>query len=248
MCGTGFAPRTSGGAPQVFCSKRCTDRAAAASAVERRASTRPQQCAECQAPLAHLRIGRPRRYCSATCTQRASNRAQRRRQLPVTPQADRACERCAKPFSPKRRDQLFCSPRCRVNAGQARRQRNEPLRQGTTFDLTCVECGTEFTALKNNAKWCSSQCRIRTNGREAARRRFPGTRAALYSDREIFERDGWICQIPGCGTPVNRAARRLDSDGATIDHVIPLSLGGADEACNVVTAHWRCNREKGNRV
>lgn len=61
-------------------------------------------------------------------------------------------------------------------------------------------------------------------------------------DREIFERDGWRCYL--CGKPVKRTARRTDPDGATIDHVVPLSRGGPDAPGNVATAHSRCNREK----
>lgn len=66
-----------------------------------------------------------------------------------------------------------------------------------------------------------------------------------YTDRQIFERDDWVCQI--CLMPVDQAVSRTHPDGATIDHVIPLSRRGADAPSNVVTAHWRCNRDKGAR-
>lgn len=110
-----------------------------------------------------------------------------------------------------------------------------------------MECGEDFTAWKSNAKWCSKRCRIRTNGRAASRRR-----GALqpdsepYVDREIFERDSWICQI--CHFPIDESIPRTEADGATIDHVIPLSIGGIDAPSNVVAAHWRCNRMKKDRV
>lgn len=51
-----------------------------------------------------------------------------------------------------------------------------------------------------------------------------------------------------CKDPVARDGDRRHPDGATIDHVIPISRGGIDEVSNVVTAHWRCNREKRARM
>jgi hypothetical protein len=37
-------------------------------------------------------------------------------------------------------------------------------------------------------------------------------------------------------------------DQPTIDHVIPRSQGGGDEASNLVVACWDCNRKKGGRT
>jgi 5-methylcytosine-specific restriction endonuclease McrA len=62
----------------------------------------------------------------------------------------------------------------------------------------------------------------------------------------VFERDNWTCHL--CGGAVDPDLPRLDPMGATIDHLTPLSLGGVDELANVATAHWSCNRAKGNRV
>jgi hypothetical protein len=57
-------------------------------------------------------------------------------------------------------------------------------------------------------------------------------------DREaIFERDGWLCGI--CG---ERVARRQ----ATLDHIVPISLGGAHEPSNVRLAHSLCNSRRGD--
>lgn len=205
-------------------------------------------CAECKVPFMRKPLGRPRRFCSDKCKQRVGNRALNRRRLPAPKQPERECanDRCDLRFTPKRRDQIFCSTRCARNQGQNRRYAGAPLRQGAAFERVCVECGQTFTAKKANAKWCSPICRIRTNGRDASRRRHPGTGAALYTDREIFERDKWICYL--CRKKIDPAADRRSPGGATIDHVIPLSLGGTDEAANVAAAHWRCNRDKGVRA
>ncbi len=55
----------------------------------------------------------------------------------------------------------------------------------------------------------------------------------------LFKRDAWLCLY--CGGSFER--RELSRD-----HVHPLSLGGADEWNNVVTACKRCNNQKAGRT
>lgn len=240
-------PRTSGGQPQKFCSRTCYDSWHSVRHREAHRPARPSVCVECGEPVAHnLLTGRPRRYCSQQCRQRVANRAQNRRRLPAPKQPARNCKRCNEPFHPSRRDQIYCTPRCQKNDSQARRYRAEPLRQGVEFERGCVECGSRFIAHKANAKWCSNDCRIRTNGRDASRRRGRAEGGALYVDREIFERDRWTCHL--CHKPIDNNADRKSPEGATIDHLVPLALGGSDEPSNVAAAHWRCNRDKGIRA
>ena len=63
---------------------------------------------------------------------------------------------------------------------------------------------------------CSKACANRHWGRVRARqKRTPS--AANYTDREIFERDGWRCHI--CGQKVRQDVGRTHPDGATIDHI-----------------------------
>lgn len=58
-----------------------------------------------------------------------------------------------------------------------------------------------------------------------------------FTRRNIFERDGHVCGY--CG----KAAREL-----TIDHVLPISRGGADTWVNVTTCCRACNHRKGART
>ena len=251
-CGVLFTPRTSGGKPQVRCSEKCRRKVANANFIKKNAPTRAAKCAECGATIQHADLGRPRKFCSDQCKQRAGNRALRRRRLPIrdpNPE-ERACLQCGAPFTPRRRDQVYCSnsshPYCAVEAYRARRAAGEPLRQ-IEQTKTCQECGNDFTAYKSNARWCSVVCRRRFTAREESRRRGPiRPDHVLYTDREIFERDGWRCHL--CREAVDPNVPRRHRDGATIDHLVPLSLGGADEPNNVATAHNRCNREKRNAV
>jgi 5-methylcytosine-specific restriction endonuclease McrA len=68
---------------------------------------------------------------------------------------------------------------------------------------------------------------------------------------EIFERDEWRCQIPGClypDIPVSRSVTYPHPIFASLDHVVPLAKGGTHERSNLVTAHLRCNIAKGDRA
>lgn len=66
-----------------------------------------------------------------------------------------------------------------------------------------------------------------------------------YKDDDIFDRDDWTCLI--CFDPIDRMLPRNSRYGATIDHIIPISEGGADAPHNVQAAHWICNIRKGPR-
>jgi 5-methylcytosine-specific restriction endonuclease McrA len=61
--------------------------------------------------------------------------------------------------------------------------------------------------------------------------------------RDIFERDGWRCGL--CGSKVARLRQSPDPLSATLDHIVPISLGGAHLPANVQCAHRRCNEAKG---
>lgn len=56
------------------------------------------------------------------------------------------------------------------------------------------------------------------------------------SKRNIFLRDGYKCQY--CGIQVNEST-------ATVDHVLPTSLGGKTSWENCTTSCKSCNHEKG---
>jgi 5-methylcytosine-specific restriction endonuclease McrA len=66
-----------------------------------------------------------------------------------------------------------------------------------------------------------------------------------FNDTEIFERDGWLCQL--CGLPINREARKPHPMSVSLDHIVPISLGGAHSRANTQCAHYGCNVRKNNR-
>lgn len=86
--------------------------------------------------------------------------------------------------------------------------------------------------------------------REAAnlrrRRLMSGAKQEPYVREAIFERDNWTCGI--CGEAIDPSLRWPDSFCATIDHVIPLFMGGDDTPENVQASHGFCNFSKNGKV
>lgn len=63
---------------------------------------------------------------------------------------------------------------------------------------------------------------------------------------EVYERDGWRCGL--CGGRVPKSKRYPHPKSASLDHIVPVSLGGTHTLANVQLAHWECNRLKGVRA
>lgn len=55
----------------------------------------------------------------------------------------------------------------------------------------------------------------------------------------------WVGRCLICGGPL--AFDALTGDGATIEHILPRSLGGTNNLLNLGIAHRSCNGEKGRR-
>lgn len=80
-------------------------------------------------------------------------------------------------------------------------------------------------------------------------RKYSATRRRVYmtgekiNRLEVYERDQWVCQL--CGEDVNKELRFPMVWAATLDHIIPLCLGGTHTYDNVQLAHAYCNYAKG---
>jgi 5-methylcytosine-specific restriction endonuclease McrA len=68
-----------------------------------------------------------------------------------------------------------------------------------------------------------------------------GAEQRLFTAQAIYERDGWLCHL--CGEPIDREATD-NRYRATLDHLIPVSQGGADVPWNVRAAHQACNSRR----
>ena len=64
-------------------------------------------------------------------------------------------------------------------------------------------------------------------------------------EQAVYEHDQWVCQL--CGKPVDQSLAWPDPLSKSLDHRIPLRLGGSHTAENVQLAHLLCNARKGIR-
>lgn len=188
----------------------------------------------------------------------------------------RECKGCGKVFDKPQR-QVFCSRMCMGAYGRSRQTevRYERICTAcgevfTTYDQRPKQCGTTcaqwarnfpgvtrirvgicgyceqpFKANKGNQKYCSARCtgHVSNSRRRAAKL---GLYAENVSRTAIAERDKWICQL--CGKRVNKQLRAPHPLSASLDHIIPIALGGEHTRANCQLAHLGCNCSKGARI
>lgn len=117
----------------------------------------------------------------------------------------------------------------------------------------CGGCGVEFCSIygAGNTRFCpccaSARDKAHRRAQKAKRRAVErGLEAQSIDPLVVFDRDHWRCQLCGVKTP--KTARGGYSDNAPeLDHILPLSKGGAHRYDNVQCACRKCNLEKSDR-
>jgi len=156
----------------------------------------------------------------------------------------------------------WCSKRCFETVKGTRRS-------GPLALATCAleECGTSFQPRREGQRCCSEKHgkllynrESRADGRQKSsvwndkRRDNYHRRRALKKATstgepvlfaEIAERDRWRCSL--CKKAVDPLVKWPDPKSPSLDHVVPLSRGGAHDPSNVALAHLGCNTAKNNR-
>ena len=171
-------------------------------------------------------------YCSKKC--KNSWHSNHRKDKP----ANATCIICRKPFHSVSAYQccsLACSIIKRTQTAQAMR-----------IEKICRCCGKIFYVDGHHqfARYCSKACNDAVNCHV---RRFKlSLDKEDFAPIEIYERDGWICQI--CHKPVERRVNGKNPLQPSLDHVIPISLGGSHTKRNVRCTHLKCNVERKNRI
>lgn len=142
---------------------------------------------------------------------------------------------------------VFCSRKCKDLA------KNRVLRDATRAakpERRCVWCGVEFpSTMRADARFCSAECNYKAHSQAHAYRKRLGVDAKFKPRKnplirfvDIAERDGWRCQL--CGGRVSKTRTFPDPLAASLDHILPVSLGGSNEPSNVQLVHLRCNCSK----
>lgn len=213
-----------------------------------RSHRRPTVCRNCQAEF--ISRGKAKGvYCGRPCSyayqskQRAERLARVESQRAARPSRDgmrRPCRQCgALSVRPK-----FCSSVCSVAFWQ-------PPRLITT--RTCVVCSSSFERFRG--KYCSKACAKQSPIRKAAKRasrlsrkaRERSVAVARFDPILVLDRDRWTCQECGRHTPPHLRGTH-DWSAPELDHITPLSAGGAHNPENTQCLCRRCNMEKGAKV
>jgi len=67
-----------------------------------------------------------------------------------------------------------------------------------------------------------------------------------FAPRDVYERDGWVCQL--CRLPIDPSIAWPDSMSPSVDHRVPLAKGGEHSMANAQAAHLGCNSRKCDRL
>lgn len=167
------------------------------------------------------------------------------------------CPDCGKTVAKRNGRQLYCSESCRKRAEGRRLRAARPRVRGPVVkrapgrDCLCPVCASSFVTNRARQVNCSKRCYQRARDRakgfgHRGRARLAGVRYVTVDRGEIFERDGWRCGI--CRRSVRRDLTYPHPKSATLDHIVPLNLGGDHVPENLQCAHFLCNSRKGDRI
>ncbi len=62
------------------------------------------------------------------------------------------------------------------------------------------------------------------------RERMQADQSEVFRSADVYERDDWTCRL--CLSPLNRDAVWPAPDSPSVDHIVPLSRGGAHALAN----------------
>jgi endogenous inhibitor of DNA gyrase (YacG/DUF329 family) len=159
------------------------------------------------------------------------------------------CAACGSRFRATNLAEKYCGQDCRneftreryIAANDNGRDRSE---------RPCAECGTYFAPEYGDRRrmFCSSECSAKKARRVSHRKNRARLRNAFVENVDpisVFERDGWTCRDCGLATPREKRGT-YDADAPELDHIMPLSLGGAHSYMNTQCLCRSCNAKKGN--
>lgn len=201
--------------------------------------------------------GEGEKYCSRECAFKGRKNEQRGAPR-LSPVYFPRCVQCQRLFTARTKAASVCGSTCRQAANRSSARASYQRRDVRDREpRKCWHCGGTFSPVYGDKHrvFCANECQQRwTQAQSLARLNTPEARAWHRRLRKrrlggkeiepvvIFARDGWRCGI--CGDPVNRHATVPEHDAPTIDHVMPLALGGAHVEGNVQCAHFICNVRK----
>ncbi len=141
----------------------------------------------------------------------------------------------------------YCTEHCSKEAQAIRagsrnkqcRQCAEPLGYFNPASL-CVDCRDARARQRKKDQRRNPDYRSLNNHRQRARHY--GVDYEPVKRSRVFERDGWKCGI--CQKRVDKRLKHPHPLSASLDHVVPMALGGGHTYLNTQCAHLQCNSKK----
>lgn len=162
------------------------------------------------------------------------------------------CEGCGEDADQTWGKVRYCSTECRSKAAHRRRYYALPKEERVAKKYThvpkssvpCEACSAPVVKRGDENRRFCAMCR-RGKGHIARALRY-GVPIEPVNRARVFARDGWVCQI--CQRPVNKGLSWPHTESASLDHIVPLSRGGAHSEANARLAHLGCNVGKGATI
>ncbi|WP_165873021.1 HNH endonuclease [Nocardioides jejuensis] len=152
------------------------------------------------------------------------------------PQVDTSCtvEGCGKPTNARG----FCSSHYYRwhTYGDPLYSKNKPRVREQVVDVPprpCATCGEQFKPANHVQRYCGRRCK------PTRAHRGVNSRATVV---RLGEANGWTCAL--CHGAVERDVYWPSPNAGSVDHVVPVVLGGTDAWPNLQLAHLRCNLAK----
>jgi 5-methylcytosine-specific restriction endonuclease McrA len=154
------------------------------------------------------------------------------------------CEICGKRFVGQLNSRLCGDRECTLADARNRWQETyEPV----SNEHPCRRCGK--VAVYGRTRFCDL-CRVeshriykRDHRNHRSRARKSGCIYTSIKRSDIIARHGTKCWI--CGKPIDMKGKANTPLSFTVDHVVPLSLGGWHDLPNLRPAHHSCNSDRG---
>lgn len=155
------------------------------------------------------------------------------------------CGHCGGAFGVRHKRE-YCSDHCHQQA------RYVSIAAPTRTCTCCLKVFDTPSFVTRPPDFCSDACAriaFKRNRRVGKLKRAASMRGVFCESVDpfkVFDRDGWRCKLCGIKTPKAKRGA-YDDDAPELDHIIPLSKGGAHTYLNTQCACRKCNRDKSDK-
>jgi HNH endonuclease len=172
--------------------------------------------------------------------------------------SQKLCLWCGDKFETIYDTKVYCQRSCKERAKQSRayiRTNQDPnvsldrirRKVKTIYIKICKNCGETIYSYWSFKTFCDDVCSdmaTKTKRRAAEIKRIKKNQVPNIAAR-IYYRDKGLCGI--CKDPIDLRLQYPDLQSLSIDHIVPVSLGGTNLQSNLQPSHLICNSKRGNK-